>query len=87
MFSLEEGTILYFYFKISLITYCSVDVIFSNWLFMYLDDEDVRALLKKILSWLREDGYLFFRESCFHQSGEEQGTHTTEQPLSKGQHI
>ena len=36
---------------------------------MYVDDDECRSLLTKILSWLKEDGVLFFRESCFHQSG------------------
>jgi len=47
----------------------SLDVIFSNWLFMYLSDEEVRTLLANMLSWLRPGGMLFFRESCFHPSG------------------
>ena len=44
-------------------------LVFSNWLLMYLSDEEVRTLLTKILRWLDEDGFLFFRESCFNQSG------------------
>ena len=47
----------------------SCDIIFSNWLMMYLADEEVQSLIKKELSWLREGGYLFARESCFQQSG------------------
>jgi phosphoethanolamine N-methyltransferase len=47
----------------------SFDVIFMNWLLMYLDDTEVNNLFKKFLSWLPENGYLFFRESCFHRSG------------------
>ncbi|XP_071785730.1 uncharacterized protein [Asterias amurensis] len=47
----------------------SFDVIFSNWLMMYLTDEEVIQLAAKTLSWLTKDGFLFFRESCFHQSG------------------
>jgi len=50
----------------------SVDVVFCNWLLMYLDDEECRALLTKALTWLKKDGHLFFRESCFHESGNEQ---------------
>ncbi|KAK2715291.1 uncharacterized protein LOC136035681 isoform X2 [Artemia franciscana] len=45
------------------------DVIFSNWLLMYLDDNEVRLLVRKMLTWLKDDGYLFIRESCFHPSG------------------
>ncbi|XP_041930038.1 phosphoethanolamine methyltransferase isoform X1 [Alosa sapidissima] len=47
----------------------SFDLIFSNWLMMYLSDEELRKLIEKMLSWLRPGGHLFFRESCFHQSG------------------
>lgn len=49
--------------------YNSVDLIFTNWLFMYLDDQELRELLYKMLGWLRPGGALFFRESCFHRSG------------------
>ncbi|XP_078690082.1 uncharacterized protein LOC144921212 isoform X2 [Branchiostoma floridae x Branchiostoma belcheri] len=47
----------------------SVDVVFSNWLMMYLADEEVSALAAKVLSWLTDGGYFFFRESCFQKSG------------------
>ncbi|KAL3859677.1 hypothetical protein ACJMK2_009885 [Sinanodonta woodiana] len=52
----------------------SFDLIFSNWLMMYLEDEEVQALLKKQLSWLKKGGYLFARESCNHQSGDRKRT-------------
>ncbi|ETK83144.1 hypothetical protein L915_11579, partial [Phytophthora nicotianae] len=48
----------------------SYDVIFSNWLFMYLGDEEVKNFAKKAIKWLRPGGKLFFRESCFRQSGD-----------------
>ncbi|KAF4323949.1 hypothetical protein BBO99_00002356 [Phytophthora kernoviae] len=48
----------------------SFDVIFSNWIFMYLGDEEVKAFAKKAIKWLRPGGKLFFRESCFRQSGD-----------------
>ncbi|XP_073676428.1 phosphoethanolamine methyltransferase isoform X3 [Garra rufa] len=48
----------------------SFDVVFSNWLLMYLSDQELKALAEKFLTWLRPGGYLFFRESCFHQSGD-----------------
>ncbi|XP_028816602.1 phosphoethanolamine methyltransferase isoform X2 [Denticeps clupeoides] len=48
----------------------SFDLIFSNWLMMYLSNEELSSLVTKILSWLKPGGYLFFRESCFHQSGD-----------------
>eukprot|EP00299_Pterocystis_sp_00344_P016732 c8396_g1_i1.p1 GENE.c8396_g1_i1~~c8396_g1_i1.p1 ORF type:complete len:507 (-),score=114.77 c8396_g1_i1:23-1543(-) len=45
------------------------DLVFSNWLLMYLADEEVVSLAARTLRWLKPEGYLFFRESCFHQSG------------------
>ena len=45
------------------------DVIFSNWLLMYLSDDEIRSLTRSMLSWLKDGGYLFIRESCFHPSG------------------
>lgn len=47
----------------------SVDVVFSNWILMYLSDEEVLELFRKILRWLRPGGFFFFRESCFRKSG------------------
>jgi len=46
------------------------DMVFSNWLLMYLSDAEVSSLLIKLLNWLTEDGVFVFRESCFHQSGD-----------------
>lgn len=37
---------------------------------MYLSDEEVQKLAENLLAWLRDDGYLFFRESCYHSSGD-----------------
>ncbi|XP_064611042.1 uncharacterized protein LOC135475181 isoform X2 [Liolophura sinensis] len=48
----------------------SADLVFSNWLMMYLSDDEVKALVASQLSWLREGGYCFARESCFRQSGD-----------------
>jgi len=42
----------------------SFDFVFINWLFMYLDDEEVRILAQRLTGWLRKKGILFFRESC-----------------------
>jgi len=47
----------------------SFDVIFSNWLMMYLSDEEVEVFIQRCLTWLRPGGFFYFRESCFHQSG------------------
>ena len=48
----------------------SVDVLFSNWLLMYLGDEEVSGLATRALSWVVPGGVVFFRESCFRQSGD-----------------
>jgi SAM-dependent methyltransferase len=48
----------------------SYDVVFSNWLLMYLSDAEVEAFARKALRWLAPGGVLFFRESCFRQSGD-----------------
>uniref|UniRef100_A0A914VXE0 phosphoethanolamine N-methyltransferase n=1 Tax=Plectus sambesii TaxID=2011161 RepID=A0A914VXE0_9BILA len=42
----------------------SVDMVFTNWLMMYLQDEEVIQFLTNALRWLRPDGYLHLRESC-----------------------
>lgn len=43
----------------------SFDFIFMNWLLMYLDDEEIAILRDKVRGWLRSEGMVFFRESCF----------------------
>ncbi|GMH21383.1 hypothetical protein Nepgr_023225 [Nepenthes gracilis] len=48
----------------------SMDLIFSNWLLMYLSDKEVENLAEKMVKWLKVGGFIFFRESCFHQSGD-----------------
>ena len=48
----------------------SIDLIFSNWLLMYLSDEEVEKLVGRMVKWLKVGGHIFFRESCFHQSGD-----------------
>ena len=53
----------------------SVDVVFSNWLLMYLSDEEVTNLASRMLNWLTEGGIVFFRESCFRQSGDKTRTY------------
>lgn len=37
---------------------------------MYLSDEELEKLAQNMLQWLKDDGYLFFRESCYHSSGD-----------------
>lgn len=48
----------------------SRDIVFSNWLLMYLTDEEVTDLAHRMVTWLKRGGFVFFRESCFHQSGD-----------------
>jgi phosphoethanolamine N-methyltransferase len=45
------------------------DIVFSNWLLMYLSDDEVQTLANNCLNWLKPGGRIFFRESCFHRSG------------------
>lgn len=42
----------------------SFDFIFTNWLLMYLEDEEVSLLIDRIHRWLKPQGQFFFRESC-----------------------
>ncbi|XP_052180415.1 phosphomethylethanolamine N-methyltransferase-like [Diospyros lotus] len=48
----------------------SMDLVFSNWLLMYLSDKEVENLAERMVKWLKVGGYIFFRESCFHRSGD-----------------
>uniref|UniRef100_A0A672Z467 phosphoethanolamine N-methyltransferase n=1 Tax=Sphaeramia orbicularis TaxID=375764 RepID=A0A672Z467_9TELE len=48
----------------------SIDFIFSNWLLMYLSNEELQSFVEKMISWLRPGGFLFFRESCNQRSGD-----------------
>ncbi|OAE25294.1 hypothetical protein AXG93_4620s1080 [Marchantia polymorpha subsp. ruderalis] len=48
----------------------SADLVFSNWLLMYLSDDEVKGLAARVLNWIKPGGHIFFRESCFHQSGD-----------------
>ncbi len=45
------------------------DMIFTNWLLMYLTDNEIGDLVEKSLCYLKNGGYFFIRESCFHPSG------------------
>ncbi|MFS8007004.1 putative phosphoethanolamine N-methyltransferase [Helianthus anomalus] len=53
----------------------SMDLIFSNWLLMYLSDKEVEYIAERLLKWVKVGGYIFFRESCFHQSGDHKRKH------------
>jgi phosphoethanolamine N-methyltransferase len=48
----------------------SFELVFSNWLFMYLSDFEVVQAFFKLIDWLTEGGIFFFRESCYHKSGD-----------------
>lgn len=48
----------------------SFDLVFTNWLFMYLNDAELSALAPRLLRCLSAGGRLFFRESCNRQSGD-----------------
>ncbi|QVL56211.1 MAG: methyltransferase domain-containing protein [Simkaniaceae bacterium] len=39
------------------------DLIFINWLFMYLSDEETSLLFQRMYKWLKKGGTLLFRES------------------------
>eukprot|EP01036_Dinobryon_divergens_P037133 gene37133-48509_t len=47
----------------------SFEIVFINWLHMYLSDDEVFQLATSCLNWLKPGGRIFFRESCFHRSG------------------
>lgn len=42
----------------------SIDVVFWNWLLMYLSDAEVVAFICRAAIWLKPGGYIFCRESC-----------------------
>jgi phosphoethanolamine N-methyltransferase len=42
----------------------SFDLIFTSWIFQYLEDEEVITLSERVASWLKPEGQLFVRESC-----------------------
>lgn len=50
----------------------SYDFVFTNWLLMYLNDTECKEFAQKSLKWLKLGGFIFIRESCFHQSGNKQ---------------
>ncbi|CAI5525706.1 unnamed protein product [Closterium sp. Naga37s-1] len=56
----------------ALLTRLAPDLVFSNWLVMYLSDSEVHSLAKLLLRALPPGGLFFFRESCLEQSGSQQ---------------
>ena len=47
---------------------------------MYLKDGEILKLVENSLYWIKEGGYFFFRESCFHASGNIKKVDKTENP-------
>ena len=47
---------------------------------MYLSDEETEKLAMNMLQWLKDDGYLFFRESCYHPTGDMKSLFDPENP-------
>jgi phosphoethanolamine N-methyltransferase len=45
------------------------DHVFTNWIFMYLTDEETADVFKRVYASLKPGGTFFMRESCFKQSG------------------
>jgi phosphoethanolamine N-methyltransferase len=58
----------------------SRDLVFTNWLLMYLTDAEVIAFLDNCLQWLRPGGYLHMRESCTESSTRSKSTDITVNP-------
>nr|6WLF_A Chain A, Phosphoethanolamine N-methyltransferase 1 [Bursaphelenchus xylophilus]6WLF_B Chain B, Phosphoethanolamine N-methyltransferase 1 [Bursaphelenchus xylophilus] len=42
----------------------STDLVFTNWLLMYLNEQECVRFLMKTMEWLKPGGYLHVRESC-----------------------
>ncbi|KAL3116966.1 hypothetical protein niasHT_002925 [Heterodera trifolii] len=55
----------------------SVDLVFTNWLLMYLADQEAVQFVANALQWLRPDGYLHLRESCSEASTKKSADHST----------
>ncbi|WP_027370305.1 methyltransferase domain-containing protein [Desulfovermiculus halophilus] len=50
----------------------SFDHIFINWLLMYIRDEDLPVLARRLTTWLSSQGTMFVRESCVSASNPNQ---------------
>lgn len=42
----------------------SIDLVFTNWLMMYMSDHEVVEFVTNALKWLKPGGFLKLRESC-----------------------
>lgn len=42
----------------------SFDMVFWNWLLMYLKDDEVTSFIERVADWVKVGGYIFCRESC-----------------------
>ncbi|CAI4230842.1 unnamed protein product [Auanema sp. JU1783] len=54
----------------------SVDLVFTNWLMMYLSDSETIEFLMNCMKWLRPNGYVHLRESCSEPSTGRSKTNT-----------
>lgn len=43
--------------------------------FVFFLIPQVEKLAERMIKWLKDGGYIFFRESCFHQSGDSKRKH------------
>ena len=54
----------------------SFDVVFINWLCIYLSEEETKLLFKRISKWLAKGGIFFFRESIRQTKSSTSGKYT-----------
>ena len=53
----------------------SYDVVFINWLLMYLSDEETQLLAERLRSWTKRGGFVFLRESCAAERHDRRGAY------------
>lgn len=54
----------------------SFDLVFVSGVFMYLEDDELEQIAKKIYGWLKPGGHLFFRDCCSSSCKTERGLHS-----------
>lgn len=65
--------------RISLALHTYVFYFLFNWLLFNISNYfffhflQVQDLAERMIKWLKVGGYIFFRETCFHQSGDHKG--------------
>lgn len=65
----------------------SFDLIFASGIFMYMEDQEMVVLAKKLYSWLENGGHLFFRESLSPFDHPHKSTHAILRPFSYYQEL